>query len=136
MAKLNESDLAGLLASACSHVGEHDSWEGSIRWTWPVLDAAGGEVGSADDYEVQAFVRTGNKNGQGEAMVILATPNGPFDDAHQTPAGPDADKLKLIASIASGFAAFEYKEWFDAVQSISDGQAEIRVNGNMIEAWG
>lgn len=85
MAATHREDLVRLLGRAAMHVGQQDSLEGSIRWTWPASGGFNEGEDDADSYEVQAFVRVSNSTGQGGAMVIQATPGGPFDNEPEAP---------------------------------------------------
>jgi hypothetical protein len=80
MAQLTKAELLSVLADLVKLVEADDSMEGRLRYEWS---------STPGEYEVDAFLRVGNSQGQGGAIVIQATPppdrgdrgdDGDFDD--------------------------------------------------------
>jgi hypothetical protein len=77
--KMERGKLAGLFRSIAREIETGDSFEGNISYTC-MQDGL-----KPMEFEVKAFIRTGNSLGQGGCILIEATeaPNG--DDSHEHP---------------------------------------------------
>lgn len=91
--KMPKEGLLQLLAFAQELVENADSMEGSITYGWS--DEPG-------QYDVHAFIRTGNSMGQGGAIVIQGEAPEPAPDVYPTEAAFDAGMARGLAQSAAG----------------------------------